>query len=96
MLSDKDACNLMEKLKKVLECMVYGTVEVYKLDYPSAIQVIIRSDALKWGYMLDGFNYASYNMMLKFFPKGFSENIKQQYSNITLKINIYKNGGEFM
>ena len=29
MLSDKDACILMEKLKKVLECMVYGTVEVY-------------------------------------------------------------------
>ena len=45
MLSDKDACILMEKLKKTLESMVYGTVEVYKLDYPSAIQVIIRSDA---------------------------------------------------
>lgn len=31
MLSDKDACILMEKLKKVLECMVYGTIHYTSL-----------------------------------------------------------------
>lgn len=54
MLSDKDACILMEKLKKVLECMVYGTVEVYKIDCLSSIQVTIRSNSLIWNH-----NYTS-------------------------------------
>lgn len=52
MLSDKDACILMEKLKKVLECMVYGTVEVYKIDCLSSIQVTIRSNSLIWNHTL--------------------------------------------
>lgn len=88
MLSDKDACILMEKLKKTLECMVYGTVEVYKLDYPSVIHVIIRSDALKWGYMLDGFNYASYNMMLNNYVEILSKRIFREYKTAILKYYI--------
>lgn len=63
MLSDKDTCILMEKLKKALECMVYGTVEVYKIDCLSSIQVTIQSNSLIWGHTMYEFDYALYNMM---------------------------------
>lgn len=51
MLSDKDACILMEKLKKVLECMVYGTVEVYKIDCLSSIHGTIHYTSLIMRYI---------------------------------------------
>lgn len=78
MLSDKDACILMEKLKKVLECMVYGTVEVYKIDCLSSIQVTIQSNSLIW-------NHALYNMMLDEYVELLSIRIFREYKTSILK-----------
>lgn len=85
MLSDKDACILMEKLKKVLECMVYGTVEVYKIDCLSSIQVTIRSNSLIWNHTLYEFDYALYSMMLDEYVELISIRIFREYKTSILK-----------
>ena len=85
MLSDKDACILMEKLKKVLECMVYGTVEVYKIDCLSSIQVTIRSNSLIWGHTMYEFDYALYNMMFDKYVELLSIRIFREYKTSILK-----------
>lgn len=85
MLSDKDACILMEKLKKVLEYMVYGTVEVYKIDCLSSIQVTIRSNSLIWNHTLYEFDYALYSMMLDEYVELLSIRILREYKTSILK-----------
>lgn len=85
MLSDKDACILMEKLKKVLESMVYGTVEVYKIDCLSSIQVTIRSNSLMWNHTLYEFDYALYSMMLDEYVELLSIRIFREYKTSILK-----------
>lgn len=85
MLSDKDACILMEKLKKVLECMVYGTVEVYKIDCLSSIQVTIRSNSLIWNHTLYEFDYALHSMMLDEYVELLSIRIFREYKTSILK-----------
>lgn len=85
MLSDKDACILMKKLKKVLECMVYGTVEVYKIDYLSSIRVTIRSNSLIWNHTLYEFDYALYSMMLDEYVELLSIRIFREYKTSILK-----------
>ena len=85
MLSDKDACILMEKLKKLLECMVYGTVEVYgRNDLPS-IRVTIRSNDLIWNYTIHKFDYMIYNMMLDEYVEIISIRIFRDYKAAILK-----------
>ena len=88
MLSDKDTCILMEKLKKLLECMVCGTVEVYKLDCLPSIQVVIRSNALIWNYMIHKFDYVIYNMMLDEYAEILSMRIFREYKTAILKYYI--------
>lgn len=85
MLSDKDAYILMEKLKKVLECMVYGTVEVYKIDCLSSIQVTIRSNSLIWNHTLYEFDYALYSMTLDEYVELLSIRIFREYKTSILK-----------
>lgn len=85
MLSAKDACILMEKLKKLLECMVYGTVEVYgRKDLPS-IRVTIRSNDLIWNYTIYKFDYMIYNMMLDEYVEILSIRIFRDYKAAILK-----------
>lgn len=88
MLSDKNACILMEKLKKVLECMVYGTVEVYKIDCLSSIRVTIRSNSLIWGYTIYEFDYALYSMILDEYVELLSMKIFREYKTSILKLYI--------
>ena len=88
MLSDKGACILMGKLKKVLECMVYGTVEVYKIDCLSSIRVTIRSNSLIWGYTIYEFDYALYSMILDEYVELLSMKIFREYKTSMLKLYI--------
>lgn len=85
MLSDKDACILMEKLKKLLEGMIYGIVEVYKIDGLSSIQVTIRSNSLIWNHTLYEFDYALYSMMLDEYVELLSIRIFREYKTSILK-----------
>lgn len=88
MLSDKDTCILMEKLKKLLECMVCGTVKVYELDDLPSIRVTIRSNALIWDYTIPNFDYRIYNMMLDEYAKILSFRIFREYKTAILKYYI--------
>lgn len=85
MLSDKDACILMEKLKKLLEGMIYGIVEVYKLDDLPSIRVTIRSNSLIWNHTLYEFDYALYSMMLDEYVELLSIRIFREYKTSILK-----------
>ena len=73
------------KIEEVLECMVYGTVEVYKIDCLSSIQVTIRSNSLIWNHTLYEFDYALYSMMLDEYVELLSIRIFREYKTSILK-----------